>query len=379
MNTYDVNKISTIAMLVLLGQFTPVSMFIAPLLIGGMVTHLGFTEEQASFVISAELFGAAIATFPAFYWLNRWNWRAVAAVSLFFAALANIITYFATDINSVVVWRFLAGVSWGTSMCVCFTGIGLVRNPERVFGFWVVLELIFGAIALSVFPEVVQVFGFRSIFPIIGVLLLIVLLGVNLLPPHGKQTEFQLRNRTYGFKKYIPGLITLISLYVFYIAVYGVYSFVERIGAIAKLSYDDIAYTLSFATLMGVVAALLAAFIEKTIGRFLPIAIGGILFSISMIFFVMENLYIQYFLAVCCLLFAWNFLLPYLMSSIADVDHSGVLMVLANAITGAGLATAPPIAAALTDGADFHGIIVLCSICMVIALFLNLMTDFFEH
>ena len=61
----DVNSAATILALCLLASVTPSAVLLGPLIVGGLITELGFTPQAAGNMIFAELSGAALSTFLA--------------------------------------------------------------------------------------------------------------------------------------------------------------------------------------------------------------------------------------------------------------------------------------------------------------------------
>ena len=93
-STYNVNQESTIWSLAILASVTPSVVLLGPLIVGGLVTELGFSPQAAGNMIFAELSGAGFATFPALYWISRVNWRTVLITSLVTMIICNIISGF---------------------------------------------------------------------------------------------------------------------------------------------------------------------------------------------------------------------------------------------------------------------------------------------
>ena len=56
----DVNSAATILALCLLASVTPSAVLLGPLIVGGLITELGFTPQAAGNMIFAELSGAAL-------------------------------------------------------------------------------------------------------------------------------------------------------------------------------------------------------------------------------------------------------------------------------------------------------------------------------
>ncbi len=72
--------------------------YLIPLLVGGMVSDRGFSEQQAGFMASADLGGYAIATFLTALLLDRLPWRRMALAGLVVMIAANVVTTFTHDV-----------------------------------------------------------------------------------------------------------------------------------------------------------------------------------------------------------------------------------------------------------------------------------------
>jgi len=78
--------------------------FIAPLLVGGYVTQLGFSSQQGGYIISAELAGFAVAPIPAAIWVRRINWRTALYLAAGSIILMNLITSSLTGFSLFFGW-----------------------------------------------------------------------------------------------------------------------------------------------------------------------------------------------------------------------------------------------------------------------------------
>ena len=63
------------------------ALMIMPIVPGVLIEQLGFTQEQATGVISAEVGGGALASVLAMFWIGRLNWRSAILFAIFVLAV----------------------------------------------------------------------------------------------------------------------------------------------------------------------------------------------------------------------------------------------------------------------------------------------------
>lgn len=369
----DVNSPASVFTIVVLGTLSVVVLFVAPVLIGAMVELLGFSEAQAGYVISIELAGMSLATFLALYLSSRCNWRTILLAALSGMVLGNLASYFASEFTSLLGIRFLVGIAAGVSMSTCFAIIGLTRDPDRTFGLYVTGQLLFGSLGLYFLPRFFSVLGFNFVYLIVALLIFALLFLLRFLPQAGRPTEddksSQLSNDRPGIAR-IFAYCGLLAIFVYYVGQYGVWAYLERMAFESALANDTIGEILSLATIVGILGALSAAMLSARYGRFLPIGFGILLslFSMRMLLGQIEQR--QFLIAACILSFTFNFVLPYIMACIANVDVTGRLLILSNLFSGAGLAAGPALAAMLQEKSGYDAIIWAGILFTTLSLFL---------
>ena len=77
------------------------------------------------------------------------------------------------------------------------------------------------------------------------------------------------------FSGLVLGTGGLLAIFVFYVGQYGIWAYLDRMGAAAGLQPETIGEALSLATIIGVMGALSAAVLSARYGRLLPIAVGS--------------------------------------------------------------------------------------------------------
>ncbi|MYH70955.1 MAG: MFS transporter, partial [Gammaproteobacteria bacterium] len=138
--------------------------FIAPLLVGGYVTQLGFSSQQGGYIISAELAGFAVAPIPAAIWVRRINWRTALYLAAGSIILMNLITSSLTEFSLFLVVRLFSGFAAGIQLSVCMAVIHRTLDPDRNLGFWFGLQLLAGSVGVIFLPGLIADFSVGSVF-----------------------------------------------------------------------------------------------------------------------------------------------------------------------------------------------------------------------
>ena len=112
----DIDSRSALYTAFLVGVIAPEVFIVQPGFVQGMVEHLGFSDSEAGYVASAEMWGLAITTILMTFVAHRFNWRRVILVSILIMALANVLSVFAEDLQTFAILRFVAGPGAGSKL-----------------------------------------------------------------------------------------------------------------------------------------------------------------------------------------------------------------------------------------------------------------------
>lgn len=378
MKQYDINSRASITVLVVLGGLAAAILIVAPAIVGAYITRLAFSPQQAGYLISADMAGMGLATLPALWWINRLNWRQVARVALLITVAGNLLSASLDSFSAFLLVRLLTGFAAGTAMSVCLAAIGLTRDPDRVFGLWVVGQLIIGAAGLALFPHILALGGFPSIFVLLAAALFALSFFMGHLPAGGASGNERAAQRPAQLVKnrLLLAACGVFGVLCFYVGLSGIWAFLERIGVASELEGGFISYTLSLASLAGIAGALTASAMSSRWGRLLPTLAGFCVILLSFALLLSKLTDTRYLIAACLFKYAWTFVLPYLLGSITAIDISGRSILLANIMIGGGLAIGPAIAGSLMGGGGYQQVIwlglVFMGMCFV--LFLPLVT-----
>ncbi len=357
MQRIDIDSKATIAALVLLSAIAPAVLLLAPAIVGALVTGSGLTPQAAGLVISAELGAMALVTFSTLWWMRFWNWRTAIRSCLVLMVLGNIASSQSVDSGTALAfWRFVSGLGSGSVIILCMVTIGQTRQRERNYGWWVVGQLVLGAIGLKLLPGLLPHYGLESVYLFLAIASAAMLPLASLLPTAGVNTHPQENRRAY----WLVSVAGLAAVVLFYIALGGVWAYVERIGDRAGMAPQSIGDALTIATLFGIAGSLAATWIGGRWGCLAPLVLGYAMLGGSVALLQSPLSGTTYLVATSVFKFAWTFALPFLLASIATHDTSGRLVVLANFMIGAGLSIGPAAAGAtLAAAPDYSGVLTL--------------------
>jgi predicted MFS family arabinose efflux permease len=366
--TIDIDSKLSIFTIVILGMVNIAILYVAPVLIGAMVEVVGFTEAKAGYVISAELLGMLLATFPALYYVKRISWRKGVLSALIFMICFGLISASTETFQALLISRFLFGLAAGFSMAICLSIIGLTSDPDRTFGFWVTGQLIMGALGLFVLPTLFPTWGFGFVYTLTIPLTILLIFMLRFLPNRGREEPKDKEENQQPILLW--AVAGLLSIFVYYTGQFGVWAYIDRIGSSVGLGQESIGESLGLATIIGIGGSLGAAMLSSRFGRLLPIAIGVTLSIIAMTIFLNDFSAKQFLIAACIFNSMFNFVLPYLMACVAAVDMTGKLIILTSVSSSAGLAAGPALAALVQQSLGFNMVITIGVILSVLSVLL---------
>lgn len=336
----NVNSPLTIFSIALLASITPSAVLLGPLVVGALVENLGFTDQEAGNMIFAELGGAAFATFPAFWWLTRIDWRRVLYAALALTIAGNLVSSMAADPWTLGGVRFITGIGVGSIMLVTLMSAGLTANQERVFGFWQAGQIVFAAAALWAMPYVIPVIGLSGFYICLAFVMAGLALAVRNFPATGAaRPGFRWSELEPHIRRLAP--LALIGLIFFYMAVGGVWNFVERMGDSAGFDEKFIGSTLAGVSAIGVAGALTATWLATRLGRMIPFVAGIVILAASFVLLYGLTSQSIYILSAFLFKYGWWFISPYLLANVTTLDPSGRLITATNFVIAFGQALGP--------------------------------------
>jgi predicted MFS family arabinose efflux permease len=275
----------------------------------------------------------------------------------------------------LLVLRALTALGGGTLMVLCMTSAATSGNRDRVYGLWVVGQLVAGALGLFVLPHLFDAFGLRALYVVLAVLALIASpLTRGFDPALGGASGKQVQQAGSGINgksgTWLLATLVIGGVLAFYVAIGGVWTFASKAASLAGLDAGHTGELLAVASVMGIVGAACASFIGNRIARAAMLLTGYAILVAALLGLSAHPGSTGYAAAIFAFKFAWTFVLPFILAAAAKTDTSGRLIATLNFVIGAGLAIGPLIAGFLLDaGAGlntlFQGAAVICALSFV--------------
>lgn len=344
--------------------------YLIPLLVGGMVSDRGFSEQAAGLMASADLAGYALATFSTAMLLDRFSWRSMALFAVALIIAANIATTLTYSIQLFALVRFASGMGCGVLAAIASVSLGQSDNPDRNYGLFFAASLLFGTAALWGLPALLSRYGLNSAYWLIVVLAVLVAFVAATFPA-GRAARSGLVPTMTRAVWVLAGAV-LASILLFWAEQNAVYAYIERIGNASGLSVDYIGFSLGLANLTGFAGAMLVAWLGARLGRLIPLAIATAVQLVCLVVLSGQVSSVGYVAGIGLMALAWNIVNPFQLSILAGVDPSGKALALATTVTGAGLAIGPA-AGAVAIGFGGYGAILWLAAALAIATLLLLL------
>lgn len=345
----DLDSRKTLWSIFLIGVIAPEVFIVQPGFVQGLVEYMGFDDQGAGKVVSAEMWGLAATTVLMTFIAHRVNWRSVVFGSLVVMSIANVACTLTTDVSTFIALRFVAGLGAGSLVSLSFAAVGLTNNPDRNFGLLIMWVLTYGAIVLWAMPSVYDAFGFDGALWFFALFPLTAMPFVKQLPVSG-ESDAPVEEDAVDLSPQLKGM-ALFAMLAYFMAQGVVWAYLFLIGLSGGLGEQAVANGLMLSQFAGIAGALLAAVIANRYGRSLPLTIGVLGGAICLYYLVGNFEFIVFAAAVCIYNFFWNLTHPYLLGAMASFDRHGRVVVYAVAMQMVGLAVGPYLAATvITEG-----------------------------
>ncbi len=368
----DPNAPGTIRSAIVLGTIGVLSFIVQPGLVQGFVSELGLSEAGANDLAFAEMLGVAVATCVTAAANRQVNWRVIVAVSLVLAALGNVASAAAAEPGLLQLARLVTGLGEGGVISLSFTVIGLTTKTERNLALYLVLLLTYGALGLWAMPAAFATIGLDGIFLFWAALTAASLVTVRWLP---RSAASRAETRPTAAHVGLPMLaLALLAVLVYNIAIGIAWANLFLIGMEIESDEQAIANALLLSQFAAVFGALVPVFLERQLGRWMPLSVGAFGGALCMGLLLGEPGYLLFVAAVCGFNFLWNFFLPFMLSSVGDMVVDDEVISVAIALQMIGLGGGPFVAARILDAGGTFQAIELTSIVLLVASFLLLAT-----
>jgi len=330
---------------------------IMPALVSGLIDGLHFTQRQAGFVASANVYGAALGALASVFFVKRIAWRGVAVGLLCALIVIDVLSTLVTSPSALIAVRFVQGTVGGMEVGTAFSVIARTRVPERTFGMLLVVQFGIGGIGLMFLPRLVAIFGTPVLFLTLALFSAVTLAMIPFLGEYKRKAAPQSAPSAAGTVRWMPLGLALLALLLFQAGNMALAAYMIELGRFYGLKIGFISNTLGVAGWIGALGSLLVVFMGTRFGRVMPLAAALVLTVAGNALFHFSASQAVYAGANIGTAITWAFVLPYLLGMCAAFDPSGQTAALGGFCSKMGLATGPLVAGLLLGGARFSMLI----------------------
>lgn len=342
---------------------------IMPTIVSGLVEALGFTNQQAGNVGSANLYGAAAGAFLIVFLVKRINWQLAASVFLVALISIDLASTQMSNPDTMVMVRFIHGFFGGMLVGTGFSLIGRTSQPDRTFGVLLFVQYGLGGMGIMFLPGLVPTFGTQVLFFALIAFSTVTFLMLPFLPRY--EVVIDLSDKVSKSKApllKLPIFLTLLSIFLFQGANMGLFAFIIGLGEHYQLSLDFITTTLGIANWLGLAGAGLVIAIGSKLGYLRPLLAGILITAVTIWALLYSNVQWIWIVSNCVVGITWAFTISYLLGLMSRFDASGQMSALGGFASKMGLASGPMATAFFLGEDDYARVIFVSTTLMFVTL-----------
>ena len=341
---------------------------IMPAIVSGLIEALGFTNQQAGNVASANMYGAAAGALFIVFLIKRINWRVASTIFLSTLIVIDLLSIKLSDPTTLLFVRFLHGFVGGMLVGTGFSLIARTLQPDRTFGVLLFVQFGLGGLGIMFIPGLVPEFGTQVLFYSLVAFSVVTFMMMPFLPDYAipAKKEQQKQTAGNGIQK-LPLILTLATIFLFQAANMGLFAFIIGLGEYYKLEMGFISTTLGIASWLGLAGAGLVIAIGSRFG-YLKSVLAGITFTaLAMWILLYSNVPWIWIVSNCMIGITWGFTIAYLLGLASRFDVTGQMAAMGGFASKMGLASGPVVTAMLLGEDNYELIIMVATAVMVIA------------
>lgn len=355
------------ALIVAFSALAAFLLLMAPAVATQLQVQLGLRPSQTGDLFAVELGATSMASLPALYWIKKANLRKTALIFGLIYTVGNVISMFLTTFESLIAVRSVTAFAGGSLMVLTMSLAAQARDRNRVFGWWTVGQIALGAAGLAVLPPLFSSFGIAALYLSMAALMALSLPLVRFLPLYPLTLSAEGKRTGSAKKPDVAKVVAaLVACLLFYVGLISVWTFMGGFAEAAGIAPAASSLVLSIATVIGVVGSFAATMVGGYINRRFVLLGGYLAMVLAIALLLGVDNALRFGAAALILKFAWPWTLPFLMSTLADLDPQGRATNLANLAIGGGLALGPLIAGRVVEATGGFDALVFIGVPAVI-------------
>lgn len=331
---------------------------IMPALVAGLIDGLAFSNREAGFVGSANVYGAACGALLAVFLVRRLPWRPMQVALLALLLSLDLVSTLVRTAEPLIALRFLHGVVGGTSVGTGLAVMARTAVPDRAFGMLLAVQYGAGGLGIMFLPALAKSLGPEVLFLALAAFTAVTLLMLPFLaeyPPRGAPATAP--GQQAGRTRRLPLVRTLVAIFLFQAANMAISAFVIPLGRHYGLDDGFISGTIGVANWIGVTGAVAVIWMAGRFNRTVPVATVLALSLAGVVAFLLSGTASVFIAANVVTAIAWSFTIPCFFGMCAEFDSTGQSATLAGFFSKMGLASGPA-AAALLLGENNYALLI---------------------
>jgi predicted MFS family arabinose efflux permease len=346
---------------------------ILPALVDGLITALGFSNQQAGSVASANLYGAALGALLIVFLIKKLDWQLMALILLAGLISIDLASMYVTQPGTMIALRFADGFIGGMLVGTGFSVIARTEGPDRTFGVLLFVQFGLGGLGVMMLPGLVDQFGTKVLFLTLIAFSTATLLMLPFLPEYKvDHVAVEKRRLKHGKIQFVPLVLTLIAIFLFQASNNALYAYIIGLGEFFGQQGAMITTTLGFAAWLGLVGAGLVVIISDRFGYLKTLMVGLFFTIVGTWAFLQSDVGWIWITANCLIGITWAYTISYLLGLASRFDVTGQMAAMGGFASKMGLASGPALAAMML-GEDNYVLItwaavvglVLCSLAVI--------------
>jgi predicted MFS family arabinose efflux permease len=356
LNKVDPNGILARIMLAFLTTAGIFYINIMPAVVSGLKEGLAFTNQQAGFVSSANLYGAALGALTAVFLIKRINWRTWSYALLITLIVIDSACIFIESPSMMIAIRFIHGLTGGLLVGIGFGIITRTSEADKTFGYLLFIQWGLGGLGLMYLPELVPVYGTTALFLSLIIFTAVTLIMMPFIPQY-KIIKSALNKEQAPVIQKKPLYFNLAAIFLFQAANMGLFAYVIGLGRARGLTIDFMSPALAYASWIALIGAFLVIIIGTKYGRTIPLVSSILITALCSWLLHFSDSEQVYLVANIIIGITWAFSLPYMFGICSELDKAGQLAALGGFASKLGLASGPMVGALILTNEQYDIVI----------------------
>lgn len=367
-NKYKVNANGVLAR-IFLAFLTTAGIFyinIMPALVSGLKQGLNFTNQQAGFVSSANLYGAAAGALLAVFIVKHIDWKKWAYFLLIAILCIDFASIFINLPNIMIPVRGVHGLVGGLLVGIGFAVISRTENADKTFGYLLLIQWGLGGLGIMYLPAMVPEYGTTALFVALMSFTFISLLMLPFLQHYPVAVVDPLAALPAKVRR-IPLFLNLTAIFLFQAANMGLFAYVIGLGQAEGLTMDFMSPALASASWVALLGSMLVIAVGTKYGRTYPLLAAILITALCSWVLIYSEFPMVYMIANFVIGITWAFVLPYMFGICSELDKAGQLAALGGFASKMGLASGPMVAALMLTDDNYQRVIYFAAIALIVA------------